>query len=1454
MPTSQPLYSGLKYIKGTPTFTLSVSSAQECGLYVLASETGGFDDTISVTDESGVPAGSLAVGDTVLIGDRYYTLHTMNDRLTLSVSTEEPDPLPAVVTVNAAWAGYEAGQPVILADGSTVHIGYNAFADLNTAYNFLSDDGVAIVVGGTFTPEYGIIRKTVAGNGVLIVNATVEKHGCLTVENGATAESITVLGTLSLSGGGVMAGTITVKNGGVLVLEKDAVQNGTIALTGGTLRLAGYELAELVNPEGFPNTGDITGTGKFKAGANIRIEHLYFDLSGEAPDAAPLFEGISAVMKDRNVGNGFLTVQVGDDQSAGTYYLATDAADTQTVRVKCHDEVLVYNLGISDGPVRIGDRSYRLTLTESNDLYFTIRDYEPADTVYINTTWADLPSEEIVTLVGGGTAVIGVDAFTTIEAGRKALRENGTLVLDGGTFEKLTSGDIGFSNETVVAMSGSTLCVTVESGGSLTLESGAACNQIKVRDNGTLLVKEGAELNVISTGWKIAATFEEGASVTIDGMVNFIFDMSKGNLDLLIDGYSRIQGSPTYRVLLQGPVQLPAYSNGNKKSTVRLFTNVSGFTDSIVIVDSNGVELGTVSTDSYLKIDDEYYAFLSYTGLYVSLTIANYLSLQEVHFNTDWAGLEDGTDVVLADGSTVTIGINAFSDLETAFGAAENTILIEGGSVYFAPDALFLDKVKAFVANEGTVVSGLLQVHYDPKIYYGQPAFDHLTMKQGSLLKDAEIQTGLVYMEGGSGMEGTILVENSTLTARNGIITIGGDADVTFVNSRIEITVKGFDPGENAVIEGASRIKGAPIIYCTVGRDDQTLGTYRIIGDAAGIETIILSFENYYSPPGNGTGIDVSLSDPLGVTKDGRTYKLSLDQNNDLFLTISDYVLPETFYIGAEWSELTDGTVVEVPGGSAVIGLDAFADMQSISPLITVDTELVFVSGSYSFLKSYTRKLVITGQAVAYDSTLTAGSTLTLRQNGKAYNVVVSENSTLVLEAGAETRDLSVLGSLSVGDGTLAGNLQVYAGGTLTVEAGAKFTGWGVFEEGATITVNGTLDFDISGSAAGGSALYKGLRYVQGDTFYTLTVGTEQTDGFYYLATGADGFNATVTLTGIDGTVLGTLKVGTSARIYGMVYTLNLGDGILSLTVAAASGTDTRSDVDGNGVSDVLFQYTGGDNQTGYWLNGKDTWRSSNCAHPVEWTLLGAYDMDGDGLADSVFVGNGVVVDGVKGAYIGYYKRGIDTDENWVNIDFLENEEDNAWVNKIGNLTGNPGMNSIVWHCASLGAIGVWTDGTSEWTQLGIGFDANWTLVGCGDFNGDGRDSIVMSYLDGTKYYAIDIDGSAVDMGALNWTGWEVRAIGDFAGDGKDDMILFHKDYGAVVMIADGNLDNYTAIGQLDAKDWFIVGAGDYDGDGKDDLLVRQYSTGMLGYYSACDTSKWGEMGRGVDMDWTVIA
>ncbi len=223
-------------------------------------------------------------------------------------------------------------------------------------------------------------------------------------------------------------------------------------------------------------------------------------------------------------------------------------------------------------------------------------------------------------------------------------------------------------------------------------------------------------------------------------------------------------------------------------------------------------------------------------------------------------------------------------------------------------------------------------------------------------------------------------------------------------------------------------------------------------------------------------------------------------------------------------------------------------------------------------------------------------------------------------------------------------------------------------------------------------------------------------------------------------------------------------------------------------------------------------------------------------------------------AFIGYYLDAEDYDSNWVNISYLTNSEGYVWKNKVGNLTGNAGKNSIVWHCTDIGALGVWTDGTDSWVSLGAGYDANWTLVGCGDFAGTGKDTVLMSYAGGVKYYTVGIDGTSAEL-ATSDSGWAVRAIGDFAGDGKDDIVAFHKETGLVAMWGDGDsVNKWSQLGQLDPKDWFVAGAGDYDGDGQDDLLVRQNSTGMLGYYTSADMAQWNVLGYGVDMSWTVIA
>ena len=490
---------------------------------------------------------------------------------------------------------------------------------------------------------------------------------------------------------------------------------------------------------------------------------------------------------------------------------------------------------------------------------------------------------------------------------------------------------------------------------------------------------------------------------------------------------------------------------------------------------------------------------------------------------------------------------------------------------------------------------------------------------------------------------------------------------------------------------------------------------------------------------------------------------------------------------------------------------------------------------------------------------------------GIVRNAEVYEYGRIRVSGEAENIRVFSLGEVTVSAGATLSGVAVDVQGILCVESGGELTGRIALAPGVDVLLEdgSILDFDLTQTSAGGAALVNDLSLVQGTPLYTLTVTGTEEHGAYTLADGAAGFDGTITVKDTAGTDLGTLKVGGESLTIGdAAYTLVLADGSLSVTVSDEEppppipGGTAKSDIDGNGVSDVMFVWTGehgdGNYQHGYWMNGTSEWQSANSNHPAEWDNLGCYDMTGDGKADSVLVGN-VEVGGVKGAYIGYYADANDLPDGstWVNIGYLTNEENIDWKNKVGNLTGNAsGANSIVWYAPELYALGAWTDGTENWVSMSSTFGGDdWTLVGCGDFNGNGKDSVLMSGLNGKYLYAAGLDGTSASLGSANWSGWEVRAIGDFAGDGKDDLVLFHNDTGSMVMCANGNVDDFVSIGQLDANDWFVVGCGDYNGDAKDDLLVRQISTGMLGYYSGGNMETgWVELGRGVDMDWTVIA
>ncbi len=126
--------------------------------------------------------------------------------------------------------------------------------------------------------------------------------------------------------------------------------------------------------------------------------------------------------------------------------------------------------------------------------------------------------------------------------------------------------------------------------------------------------------------------------------------------------------------------------------------------------------------------------------------------------------------------------------------------------------------------------------------------------------------------------------------------------------------------------------------------------------------------------------------------------------------------------------------------------------------------------------------------------------------------------------------------------------------------------------------------------------------------------------------------------------------------------------------------------------------------------------------------------------------------------------------------------------------------------------------------------DLRYGVAGIGDFNGDGRDDVLLRRDDGHWYY-YPMDGRryiAGEQGAANLTrnpDYAVAGIGDFDGDGKDDVLMRHIDGRWYHYAMDGRryIPGRQGIANLTRNLAYRIAAiGDFDGDGKHDVLIRR--------------------------------
>jgi hypothetical protein len=276
-------------------------------------------------------------------------------------------------------------------------------------------------------------------------------------------------------------------------------------------------------------------------------------------------------------------------------------------------------------------------------------------------------------------------------------------------------------------------------------------------------------------------------------------------------------------------------------------------------------------------------------------------------------------------------------------------------------------------------------------------------------------------------------------------------------------------------------------------------------------------------------------------------------------------------------------------------------------------------------------------------------------------------------------------------------------------------------------------------------------------------------------------------------------------------------------------------DFNADGSSDVLWRDTSG-NVAMWEMNGTSV-LNPNAAGvgnvPTTWSILGQRDFDGDGYSDilwhdtsgnvAIWLMNGKTVSNPNTAGVGNVAT--------------------TWsIVGTGDFNGDS-YGDILWHDAS-GDVAIWLmNGTTVMNpnNAGLGNVAPvWQIAGTGDFNADSQDDILwrntstgdvaiwlLSCLNGTtvESFVHVLNPNTAGVGNVATT-WSVVGTGDFNGDGKVDILWRDTSGNVAIWLMNGTTilnPNTAGVGKIPTT-WSVVGTGDYNNDGTADILWRDTS------------------------------
>ncbi len=261
--------------------------------------------------------------------------------------------------------------------------------------------------------------------------------------------------------------------------------------------------------------------------------------------------------------------------------------------------------------------------------------------------------------------------------------------------------------------------------------------------------------------------------------------------------------------------------------------------------------------------------------------------------------------------------------------------------------------------------------------------------------------------------------------------------------------------------------------------------------------------------------------------------------------------------------------------------------------------------------------------------------------------------------------------------------------------------------------------------------------------------------------------------------------------------------------------------------SDILWRDTSG-NMAIWEMNGS-TILNENTAGlggvPTIWSIVGQRDFNADGKADilwrdtsgdiAIWEMNGTTILNVNTAGLGNVPT--------------------AWsIVGTGDFNGD-GMADILWRNTSTGDLAIWEmNGTTilNANTAGLGnVPLNWTVVGVGDFNGDGKADILWRNSNNGNVAIWLMNGTTLTNSSTATFGnmpltWSVAGTGDFNGDGNSDILWRDGSGDIAIWEMNGTTilnPNTSGVGNLSTV-WSVSQTGDFDGNGKSDILWRDTS------------------------------